>query len=327
MNGNSLISIVIPVYNVKTYLPWCLDSVLSQTYANIEVILINDGSTDGSKLVCDEYALRDSRIRVIHQVNAGPSVARNNALDLISGEYVTFVDGDDLIHPRYIETLYRNLCNNDAQISSVTFKWMMGDFNTIPNEEITGTVIKFTAEDAIAEVLYQTHNKMDSGTCAKLYRVTLFDGIRFPENKLYEDLSALPRLYEKATTIVHQLAPIYYYRQRNTSLMNSFSLKRADVLDVTDEIVEHVKIHHSSLLPAAYDRKFSANMNILWLMSTTGISSVEIVNRCWSNIKELRLSSLFNRRVRLKNKIGAIASFGGLWLLCRIFKLFKPKCQ
>ncbi len=325
MSGNSLISIVIPVYNVKTYLPWCLDSVLSQTYANIEVILINDGSTDGSKLVCDEYALRDSRIRVIHQVNAGPSVARNNALDLISGEYVTFVDGDDLIHPRYIETLYGNLCNNDAQISSVTFKLIREDVMGIVDCDIIGELKVFSAECAVAQVLYQ--NKMDSGTCGKLYKRELFDGIRFPENKLYEDLSALPRLYEKATTIVHQLAPIYYYRQRNTSLMNSFSLKRADVLDVTDEIVEHVKIHHSSLLPAAYDRKFSANMNILWLMSTTGISSVEIVNRCWSNIKELRLSSLFNRRVRLKNKIGAIASFGGLWLLCRIFKLFKPKCQ
>ncbi len=325
MSGNSLISIVIPVYNVKTYLPWCLDSVLSQTYANIEVILIDDGSTDGSELVCDEYALRDSRIRVIHQVNAGPSVARNNALDLISGEYVTFVDGDDLIHPRYIETLYGNLCNNDAQISSVTFKLIREDVMGIVDCDIIGELKVFSAECAVAQVLYQ--NKMDSGTWGKLYKRELFDGIRFPENKLYEDLSALPKLYEKATTIVHQLAPIYYYRQRNTSLMNSFSLKRSDVLDVTDEIVEQVKIHHPSLLPAAYDRKFSANMNILWLMSTTGISSDEIVNRCWSNIKELRLSSLFNRRVRLKNKIGAIASFGGLWLLCRIFKLFKPKCQ
>ena len=105
--------------------------------------------------------------------------------------------------------------------------------------------------------------------------------------------------------------------------MGNFSLKRADVLDVTDDFVKHIELNNPNLLSAAKDRKFSANMNILWLMTITGIKDEEIVNRCWGNIKELRCSSLFNPQVRLKNKIGALASFLGLKVLCFLFGMFK----
>lgn len=105
--------------------------------------------------------------------------------------------------------------------------------------------------------------------------------------------------------------------------MGNFVLGRADVLNVTDEILEYVSKEYPSLTAAARDRKFSANMNILWLMSTTGISDDATVLRCWRNIRELRMSSLLNPKVRMKNKIGALTSFGGLWLLRNVFRLFK----
>lgn len=320
MNGNRLISIIIPVYNVSGYLGECLDSVVAQTYTDIEIILVDDGSTDGSGEICDGYAARDARIRVIHGCNKGPSAARNAALDVVRGAYVTFIDADDAVHPRYIEILYDNLREYDAEISTVTFsRFRLAD--ELSGKNVQGKKYRFSGQEALENVLYR--HILDSGTWGKLYDASLLDDARFIETTWYEDLAIISEIYPKVKVVVHQDCPIYYYRKSDTSIMNNFVLKRADVLDVTDEIERCVARDFPELLPAARDRRFSANMNILWLMSTTGISDDAVVARCWKNIKALRMSSLFNRRVRLKNKVGALTSFGGLWLLRTVFKFFK----
>lgn len=319
MSDTSLISIIIPVYNVSEYLGECLDSVIAQSYPDIEILLVDDGSTDDSGLICDEYASRDSRIKVLHRKNGGPSVARNAALDVSKGEYVTFVDADDVIHEDYIATLYRNLCDAEADISSVGLA--TSENAVVSGSNKTSEPDVYTAHEAMELILYQ--NVLDNAVSGKLYRSFLWENVRFRSGIYYEDLEIFCHVYGKATRVVHMDVPMYYYRQHRVSRMGNFVLKRADVLDVTDDIERRVTQDFPGLLPAARDRRFSANMNILWLMSTTGISDGAIVARCWKNIKALRLSSLLNPKVRLKNKIGALTSFGGLWLLRNVFKLFK----
>lgn len=320
MNDTSLISIIIPVYNVPEYIGECLDSVTAQSYHDIEILLVDDGSTDGSGRICDEYASRDSRIKVLHRRNGGPSVARNAALDECRGEYVTFIDADDVVSPQYIEILYNNLKKHNADISTVTYSRFC-KVPKPPEGNTGGKMYRFNGIGALEHVLYQ--NILDSGTWGKMYDISLFKGKRFIETIWYEDLAIISEIYPNANVVVHQDCPVYHYRKSDTSIMNRFSLKRADVLDVTDEIERRVARDFPELLSAARDRRFSANMNILWLMSTTGISDGAIVDRCWKNIKELRFSSLFNPKVRLKNKVGALTSLGGLWLLRSVFKLFK----
>ncbi|MBQ9077301.1 MAG: glycosyltransferase family 2 protein [Muribaculaceae bacterium] len=319
MGVSRLISIVIPVYNAGGYLAVCLDSVMAQTYSDIEVIVVDDGSTDNSGRICDEYASRDSRVKVLHRSNGGPSVARNAALDEISGGYVTFVDADDKIHPRYIETLYRNMDDYGADISSV-------GLTTSDGSMISGMCKRnvchvYSSGEAMELILFQ--RILDNAVSGKLYRKSLWDDVRFRDGIYYEDLEVFYHVYRNAGRVVHMDVPMYYYRQHKVSRMGNFVLGRADVLNVTDEILEYVSKEYPSLTAAARDRKFSANMNILWLMSTTGISDDATVLRCWRNIRELRMSSLLNPKVRMKNKIGALTSFGGLWLLRNVFRLFK----
>lgn len=316
MQQQPKITIIVPVYNVEQYLDECVGSIVNQSYRNLEIILVDDGSTDSSADMCDRWADNDSRILTIHQSNSGPSVARNNAIEQCTGNLITFVDSDDTIAPQYIETLYNNLTNTDADIASVSL-------NLLAEEQIkkSSPVVTMSSHEAIENILYQ-HN-LENAVAGKLYRRHLWDNVRFRNGIYYEDLEVFYHLYLQANRITHQDTTLYFYRQHSSSRMGSFNLKRADVLDVVDEIEQYMSQHHPTLLNAARDRKFSANMNILWLMSATGISSPQIIDRCWANIKQLRINSLFNRRVRLKNRVGALTSFLGLRILVFILGKFK----
>lgn len=152
MTERHLISIIIPVYNVAEYLCECLDSVLAQSYRNLEIILVDDGSTDNSGDICDKYAEKDSRITVIHRENGGPSAARNAALDMMHGQYVTFIDSDDTIHPQYIKLLYDNSCRFNADISSAALTTNRGKIcDNFPK----GHSRLFSSTDAVKHILYQ----------------------------------------------------------------------------------------------------------------------------------------------------------------------------
>ena len=320
MTERHLISIIIPVYNVAEYLCECLDSVLAQSYRNLEIILVDDGSTDKSGEICDGYSQQDNRIKIIHQKNSGLSAARNTGIDTATGEFLFFIDSDDIIHHKCIETLYTNLYNNNADISSVELQ----RFKTIDNfsdKVVDGQLFLSDGEESCRKILYQ--KTLDNSACAKLFKRQLFSNTRFPLGTLYEDLALIPIIYLNATRAVHQSVSLYFYRQRENSIIETFTMKRTDVLNITDNLVDLMTLSHPQLLPAAKDRKFSANMNILWLMTTTGIRDKKIEQRCWQNIKSLRTASLTNPNVRLKNKIGALTSFFGLSFLKQSLSLFK----
>lgn len=320
MHKLPLISIIVPVYNVADFLAECIDSIMRQSYQNLEIIIVDDGSTDNSGKICDEYALQDNRINVIHRKNGGLSAARNTGLDSATGEYVSFIDSDDIVHHQYIETLYTNIHNSKSDISSVELQHFKTSDNSY-NKIIDGQISLFNGEECTRKILYQ--NTLDNSACAKLFKRELFINIRFPLDTYYEDLAIIPIIYLNATQAVHQSVSLYFYRQRENSIIGNFTMKRTDVLNVTDNIVQLMAQSYPQLLPAAQSRKFSANMNILHLMVVNGIKDKATTDRCWNNIKLLRIKSLVDTNVRRKNKIGALASLAGKHILLTLFRFFK----
>ncbi len=308
MNCNELVSVIVPVYNVAKYLPRCIDSILSQTYSNLEIILVDDGSTDESGAICDKYAKTDTRIQVLHKENGGQSSARNKGLDIASGEFIAFVDADDWVAINYIEVMYLNLTKFNADISVISYLKVKEHFSPTLSERKYSAIL-FNPIEATEATLYQ--QKLDSGVWCKLFHRNLFNELRFVNGILYEDLDIIPRIYLSAKKIVLSNAKLYYYYTRSNSSINTFSTRRLDVLDVTDRIEDYMAKQCPMLLKAAQDRKLSANFNMLMLLAKNGYSDSNHSHRCWQNIKSLRWQSLCNKNVRLKNKIGILASYLG----------------
>lgn len=211
---NELISIIVPVYNVESYLAKCLDSILTQTYLSFEVILINDGSTDRSKSICEEYANKDNRFILINKKNGGVSSARNQGLSVAKGEYITFVDSDDRIKPQYLEVLYKNAKVYDADISMC--KWVRNDSDNV----VIGNKIEIWDEEQAFYNYFKFH-QIDGNVYAKLYRHSCIRGLVFDEKlKIGEDQIFVIQAIEKSKKNVFQRKPLYIYNIRNASAMN-----------------------------------------------------------------------------------------------------------
>lgn len=247
---NNKISIIIPIYNVEKYLKRCLDSVVNQTYKYIEIILVNDGSPDNCGKICDEYAKIDSRIKVIHKENGGLSSARNAALDIVSGEYIMFVDSDDWISENSLEQLNEYI-NMDYDIINFKFSFV---------EEKTENIIEFNGRtensyecDLLSYIDKLFSGELDFFIWNKLYKRDLFDGVRFPEGRNYEDLATIYKLYFKAKSIIVTDFTLYYYWLGNSnSITSNSTLKNmTDCLVSAKEIYEvnrqYLKINNRNL--------------------------------------------------------------------------------
>ena len=208
---NAKISIIIPVYNVEKYLDKCLSSVISQTYKNIEIIVVNDGSPDNSDLICQEYAQKDSRIIYIKQENKGVSAARNVALDVATGDFITFVDSDDFVDNQFIEKYYSAIENTGTDIAIFSmYENVNGKFTKYT---ITDKNKMITSHQAILD-LVQDYN-IKSYLWDKIFKKSLFDNLRFEENRTYEDLLIMYKLFERARSIYYSTDAYYYYNLSN----------------------------------------------------------------------------------------------------------------
>ena len=221
IKANAKVTIIVPVYNVEKYLIKCLDSLINQTYKNLEIIVVDDGSTDNSVKICDEFSNRDNRITVIHQKNAGLSVARNVGLDKMTGNYVTFVDSDDYLEINAIEKFLKILINECADIilsERITiFKDRIVHNSNKENEKYNTELIK-------EKILL---DKLENHVIAKFYKAELWKNIRFPEKLVYEDFYIMPSVCVNAKKIVYKCEPLYYYNRTNptslSSLWNDFN--------------------------------------------------------------------------------------------------------
>lgn len=300
-----LISVIVPVYNTERYLAACLDSILSQSYRHLEVIVINDGSTDFSPQIAQSYSEKDDRIIVYNHSNEGLAEARNRGLEVSTGNYITFVDSDDLLLPNALEVLLDAMVSNDADI--VQGLSIRGEVLTKPPVRINIKSNIYTPKEAITEILYQ--RDFVPSACGNLYKKSLFDKIKFEKGILYEDLDIFYKLLSYCQKIVKVDFPVYFYRNTEGSILNSWKPQRLDVLKVTEHLENYIRENYPDILPAAKDRRLSANFNMYALCSIHGDS--ENAAKCWEHIRKNRRQSLFNPKVRGKNKAGILLSYLG----------------
>jgi glycosyltransferase involved in cell wall biosynthesis len=228
----SLISLIIPIYNVQSYLSRCLDSVINQTYKNLEIILVNDGSTDNSLEICQQYIDKDSRIILIDKENGGLSSARNAGLDIYKGKYITFIDSDDWVALDYIDTLYQNIVDNSADISMVGF---VSVSTTIADNLSSINEIKtFSREEGLNKLIL---NKLETSACSKLFKSFLFERLRFREGIIFEDLDIMYKLFLLSTKVVGSSSIKYFYFQRKSSIMGK-SKNRDNLIETSNTYMD-----------------------------------------------------------------------------------------
>ena len=223
----SIITIVVPCYNVEVYLDNTMYSVVNQSYENLDIILINDGSVDSTPELCERWAQKDNRIRVVHQENGGLSHARNVGISMAKGSYISFVDADDCIDKKMIEILYNLVTKYDAQISACLWENIYEDSVIIPQKEIYEKV--FGVKEAIASAL--KGKELSCGATGKLYETRLFDDVLFPLGVTIEDAYIIMKLYLQCEYIAFISQGLYHYYHREGSIMHSgFSEKDFNVI-------------------------------------------------------------------------------------------------
>ena len=271
MEQNVLISIIVPVYNVENYLPRCVDSILAQTYRNLEIILVDDGTRDASDKICDAYAARDSRIRVIHKENGGLSSARNAGIEIARGEYLGFVDSDDWIEPEMYELLLEKALQYDVKL-------VVGgryDFSSRRNEKTVGLCPEkeevVTGMELLGRVF--TWQGCDSAAWDKLYHRSLFREIRYPVGKLHEDEAVIHEILGLTQKVAWVDEAHYLYRESSNSITTAkFSLKR---LDETYAKEQRIAYFESRGMTALADRTRIVYLNNLMRLYRTVQAEVE----------------------------------------------------
>ena len=215
-----LVSVIIPIYNVEQYLDRCIESVVNQTYSNIEIILVDDGGNDSCPKKCDNWARKDSRIKVIHKKNEGVAYARNSGLDVANGEYILFVDSDDYIAHNAVEFMVRRIeeDNTDMVIAKSIKVYSNDEISNVNNSNASYTII--TKEEAIHKIGDQK-NPLKVYPVNKLYRKHIFDNLRFFNLKRGEDVYILPHTIEKCNKLTITDAILYFYYQRDNSIVHS----------------------------------------------------------------------------------------------------------
>ncbi len=235
--GACKISVIVPVYKVEPYLRRCVDSILGQTFTDFELILVDDGSPDNCPAICDEYAKKDSRVRVIHQENGGLSAARNAGIDwafVNSGsQWLNFIDSDDWVHERYLEALYDAVTRTACRISVCAYKETGGEVPAVDEATLVPAVWK-------TEPFYVKNYVNATVAWGKLYRKELFQGIRYPVGKLNEDEFATYQILFPEETVAYINQPLYFYFQNQGSIMHStWSERKMVAYDARDEQIAY----------------------------------------------------------------------------------------
>lgn len=277
-----LLSVIVPVYNTKNYLKKCITSILNQTFTDFELILVNDGSTDGSELLCNEFAEKDKRIIFLNKSNEGLSSARNYGIKKAKGIYLSFIDSDDWIEKEMFRILISDLTNYNADIAGCNMYKVYEDGRRFYKNEIVFTeeCVKVYYDKDVLKTFYKLFS-----VCNKIFKRTLFDNILFPEGKIYEDARTMYLLAAKANIATFSSYNGYNYLQRSTGITGSFN--RNNYLDkvlVWDELYEYMKVYLPEELPYIIERK---NKLIMYLIDNLHHNSSENCSELISKLLEL----------------------------------------
>ena len=318
-----LVTVVIPVYNVEDYLNRCVDSVIRQSHRNLEIILVDDGSTDNSGRMCDNLEDKDSRIRVIHKSNGGLSDARNVGIETANGSYILFVDSDDYIHREAVEILLRMLINNNADISCCSYKEVY-ECDPIKDDEVKDCKLsEWDRVEAFRKILLS--QDITNSAWAKLYKKSLFDNVRFPVGRIFEDQGTAYKIINGVEKVVFTDSVLWYYFIRNTSIQNSgWSEKCFDEIDLCRETVEFINDNYPQLKVEAINRWLSSCFHILFKYYDSHINDrpyLERIVNLQKEIKKYRIRSIISNKMTMKVRIGCLSSLLGFRVAYRIYCL------
>lgn len=322
MNQKELISVIVPIYNVEQYLEKCINSIIKQTYKNLEIILVNDGSPDNCLKICEKSAKEDKRIKVINKENGGLSDARNKGLDIMTGKYITFVDSDDYIDSKTIEELYTNLKQNNADISICNLN------NVYPS----GKEIKYAFKEKNLVVtginkFYNLYNSYSTPTiiaCAKLYKSEVFNQIRYPVGKIHEDEAIIAEILNKVSVVSYFDKALYNYFQRKDSITNTFSLKRLDIIEVHEKRIEFYSQNNleNNLLKLEYIAYLKVFVKFI-IPGLRQIEETEKLKLYQAKIKSINKNIKANFKLNLKEKIILYIMVNHQQIYYRVYHLSK----
>ncbi len=255
------VSIIVPIFNIESYLPRCIDSLITQTLKDIEIILVGDGSTDSCGSICDEYADRDDRILVIHKENGGLSDARNAGIDVAQGDFIGFVDGDDAVMPEMFEALYCACTENKTRMSACDRSYRARE--EVPELSASMKLCRtLTSEEFFSEVL-RHGDTMSMGVWNKLYERHLFDDIRFPVGKMHEDNATLYRLVFQTDWVAYIPVQYYLYTKRPGSItLLPYGSRDYDRYEADHDLYSYLVSQHPALLSLATEYLCFSNLSI-----------------------------------------------------------------
>lgn len=290
---SDLISIIVPVYKVEKYLHRCVDSILAQTYNNIELLLIDDGSPDNSGMICDEYAEKDSRVRVFHKPNGGVSSARNLGLREAKGEYIGFVDSDDYVLPKMYETMIDLIKSQGADIAICGYQKELkdGSFEPYWKDQLTSF---FNKEQMIANLL--TNHYYTCSVCSMLFSKSVIRSVSFDENKNHnEDLLFIYETMKNADKATFHSVPYYFYCTNEGSATTSgFSDAMMDVVYVSEYILHDIKINIPNLYRLERREFMRNNVTTAMSVARSGYTNRENIKHIQGNIRKHLIPYLFS---------------------------------
>ena len=314
-----MISVIVPVYNVEKYLSRCIDSILNQTYKDFEIILVDDGSKDNSGKICDEYAAKNKNIKVVHSENVGPSDARNFARDKAQGEFITYVDSDDMINNQFLEILMKLIIENKADISCCGFSFF-DDSSEIVIDKKPESIECMNGTNAAAEILYG--KKHGTSACAFLLTKEIADNNPFTSGKYHEDDLISFKFCISANKVVFTSKQLYFYYQRTGSIMHSPYGKIAiDELDAADYIVENCKQYDEYVRNASIVKKYCNYAHVLITYPEIKKLDKSNYDRIKKELKPISKEVFKNKNASKRLRLSAIINylFGINIMLC-IFK-------
>jgi len=296
------ISVIVPVYNVEKYLEKCIDSILSQTFKNFEVILVDDGSMDRCGIICDNYEKLDNRVKVIHKTNGGLSSARNSGLEIASGEYVVFIDSDDWIDKNMYQELYNEAKKNNADIVQCKFMKAYDENVSICHDKYKNIAVIGNL-DALNN-LYNDKCTETVVTWNKLYRRHLFNDITFPNGKLHEDEFTTYKLLYKSNKVVLVDQEFYYYRQTPNSIMNSaFNIRRFDSLEALNQKLEFFKQINNEVLYKKTVKAYEDVLKEYYFKCENIKNEKEVLKKIRNEYKKKFIAYMINNQVSFKDKV------------------------
>lgn len=321
--ADELISVVVPVYNVEKYLERCVDSIIKQTYKNLDIILVDDGSPDNSGKICDNYKEKYTNIRVIHQKNQGLSVARNNGLAVAKGSYITFVDSDDWIAPDMVSVMYKNLKKSYADISVIGFYNVYEDRKMVKNTIGNKTQI-MTSMEALECFLFNGY--ITPCVWGKLYKIDIWSGVKCPPGKLFEDQYTTYKLLDKANKIVFNPYPYYYYLKRNGSIGHSgFSEKTYELYEGIQEEYKFIISKYPQIKPNVAVGRIIWEIAFVNMMFMKGKTDQRVVSKLRRFAYKHILDVIKCKYINGIRKIQILLFISNIWLYKQVYFKYKQK--